>query len=93
MNNINVLLDEFASIAKNPKQLMEKYIAQGKKVIGCFPIYTPQPVVTALGMIPMGMWGGQVTPTVAGKYNPIYTCSIMRSCLEYGMTGVYAITV
>jgi len=89
MNNINVLLDEFASIAKNPKQLMEKYIAQGKKVIGCFPIYTPQPVVTALGMIPMGMWGGQVTPTVAGKYNPIYTCSIMRSCLEYGMTGVY----
>jgi len=37
----------------------------------------------------MGLWGGQINPTHAGQYNPIFTCSIMRSCLEYGMTGAY----
>lgn len=89
MQYLKLILDEFAFAANNPKKIMEKYLAEGKKVIGCFPIYTPQPLVTALDMVPVGLWGGQVTPTVAGKYNPIYTCSIMRSCLEYGMTGVY----
>lgn len=89
MGEINVLISKFEFIANNPKAVMEKYLLDGKKVIGCFPVYTPQPLITASKMIPMGIWGGQVTPTVAGKYNPIFTCSIMRSCLEYGMTGVF----
>lgn len=87
MADINILIKKFESIANNPREVMEKYLAEGKKVIGCFPVYTPQPLVTASGMVPMGLWGGQITPTVAGKYNPIFTCSIMRSCLEFGMTG------
>lgn len=89
MVDINILINKFESIANNPKELMEKYLSEGKKVIGCFPVYTPQPLVTASGMVPMGLWGGQTTPTVAGKYNPIFTCSIMRSCLEFGMTGAF----
>jgi len=89
MVDINILINKFESIANNPKELMEKYLSEGKKVIGCFPVYTPQPLVTASGMVPMGLWGGQITPTVAGKYNPIFTCSIMRSCLEFGMTGAF----
>ena len=89
MRDINTIIREFAETAANPKRVLENRLKEGKKVIGCFPVYTPEPLVTALGMVPIGLWGGQVTPMVAGKYNPIYTCSIMRSCLEYGMTGVY----
>jgi len=89
MVDINILINKFESIANNPQELMKKYLSEGKKVIGCFPVYTPQPLVTASGMVPMGLWGGQITPTVAGKYNPIFTCSIMRSCLEFGMTGAF----
>jgi len=89
MSDINVLINKFNSIANNPKEVLDKYITEGKKVIGCFPVYTPQPLITAAGMVPMGIWGGQITPTVAGKYNPIFTCSIMRSCLEFGMTGAF----
>jgi len=89
MSDINVLISKFDFIANNPKEVIDKYIAEGKKIIGCFPVYTPQPLVTAAGMVPMGMWGGQITPTVAAKYNPIFTCSIMRSCLEFGMTGIF----
>ncbi|MBF4695056.1 2-hydroxyacyl-CoA dehydratase subunit D [Fusibacter ferrireducens] len=89
MKKIETLLDRFAFVANKPSAVMKVYLEEGKKIVGCFPVYTPQPLITASGMIPMGIWGGQITPTVAGKYNPIFTCSIMRSCLEYGMTGVY----
>ena len=89
MADLNTLLKELAEVCANPRKQLDKYIAEGKKVVGCFPVYTPEELVHAGGMIPMGLWGGQITPSVAGKYNPIFTCSIMRSCMEYGMTGVY----
>lgn len=89
MTDIKNIMDYFTSVSEHPGEVKDRYIAEGKKVIGCFPIYTPQPLVTALGMVPMGLYGGQVNPTVASKYNPIYTCSIMKSCLEYGMSGAY----
>jgi len=89
MNNLNQLLQEINDVATNPKAVLQRYLSQGKKVVGCFPVYTPEELVHAGGMIPIGLWGGQITPSVAGRYNPIFTCSIMRSCLEYGMTGVY----
>ena len=89
MENVRTILEKMDFYANHPHAVLKKYLEEGKKVIGCFPIYTPQPLITALDMIPMGLWGSQVTPTVAGKYNPIYTCSIMRSCMENGMTGAY----
>ncbi len=88
MADVRALLEEFDRISKSPKQLLKEYNEAGEKVVGCF-YYTPQPLITALGMVPMGLWGGQVNPQVAGKYSPIFTCSILRSCLEYGMTGEY----
>lgn len=89
MEDVKTLLSQFDDISKDPQSLLNHYLAQGKKVIGCFPVYTPEPLVTAAGMVPMGIWGGQCNPQVAGKYSPIFTCSIMRSCLEFGMTGAY----
>lgn len=89
MADLRELLAELGSAAAHPKAVLQRYLSQGKKVVGCFPIYTPEEIVHAGGMIPMGLWGGQTTPTVAGRYNPSFTCSIMRSCLEYGMTGAY----
>lgn len=89
MADVKSLLAQFEEISKNPQKLVKEYVEAGKKVIACFPIYTPQPLVTAAGMVPMGIWGGQCNPQLAGKYSPIFTCSLLRSCLEFGMTGVY----
>ena len=89
MVNLNLLLNKLDTIVANPKAMLAKYLGEGKKVIGCFPVYTPEELVHAAGMIPMGIWGGEVTPSVAGQYAPIFTCSIMRSCLEFGMLGKY----
>ncbi|MCL1874964.1 MAG: 2-hydroxyacyl-CoA dehydratase family protein [Synergistaceae bacterium] len=89
MNTLDMALQRLQEIAANPRKILDGYLAQGKKVVGCFPIYVPEELVHAAGMIPMGLWGGQVTPTIAAKYNPISTCSVMRSCLEFGITGKY----
>ena len=89
MPDVGSMLNELAEIADQPGMLLDRYLKDGRKVVGCFPVYTPEELVHAAGAIPMGLWGGHVAPTVAGKYSPIFTCSIMRSCLECGMTGKY----
>ena len=89
MAKLNDLLKQLKDVSDNPKTMLKKYVDSGKKVIGCFPIYTPSEIVHAGGMIPMGIWGGQVNPSVAGQYAPIFICSIMRSSLEFGMLGKY----
>lgn len=89
MKVLDMALQRLQKTVEEPRKVLDEYLAQGKKVVGCFPVYVPEELVHAAGMIPMGLWGGQVTPTKAAKYNPISTCSIMRSCLEFGMTGKY----
>ncbi len=89
MDKLDALLNNAKTIAAHPKTMLKKYMSEGKKVIGCFPIYTPEELIHAAGMIPMGLWGGQINPSVAGQYAPAFTCSIMRSCLELGMLGKY----
>lgn len=68
MCNIAQIISEFTEVSNNPAKMLEKYLEDGKKVIGCFPEYTPEEIVHAAGMIPMGLWGGQVMPSYAGQY-------------------------
>ncbi len=89
MANLKLMLEELQTFAANPQIMMNNYLSEGKKVIGCFPIYAAEELVHAAGMIPMGIWGGQVNPALAGQYVPIFICSIMRSCLEFGMLNKY----
>lgn len=89
MADVKTLLAQFEEISSNPQRLLQNYLDADEKVIACFPIYAPQPLVLAAGMVPMGIWGGQCNAQMAGKYAPIFTCSLLRSCLEFGMTGAY----
>ena len=56
MSEIKAILEELAEVSGNPRKQMEKYLSAGKKVVGCFPVYTPEELVHAGGMIPMGLW-------------------------------------
>ena len=73
----------------NPRARMEHYLTQGKKVIGCFPVYTPEELIHASGLIPMGLWGGQTELKLAKSYLPAFACPIMQSTLEFGLRGTY----
>lgn len=74
---------------KNPRAQMDKYLAQGKKVVGCFAPYAPEELVHACGMIPMGLWGGQPEIRLAKSYLPAFACPIMQANMEQGLRGTY----
>ena len=76
-------------MCRNPRAQMDKYLAQGKKVVGCFAPYTPEELVHASGMIPMGLWGGQTELMLAKSYLPAFACPIMQANMEFGLNGTY----
>ena len=74
---------------KNPRAGLDYYLKKGKKVVGCFPGYTPEEGIHASGMIPMGLWGGQTQLKLAKSYLPPFACPIMQSNMELGLSGAY----
>ena len=89
MPELNHKIEQIEEIVSNPRMMLEKYLNEGKKVVGCFEMYTPEEIAHAAGMIPMGVWGGQVELSLAKKYFPPFVCSIMQSTLELGLRGSY----
>lgn len=89
MADLQTRLAELASAVANPKSRLEYYLGLGKKVVGCFPAYTPEELVHASGMIPMGLWGAQTEWKEVKRYLPAFACPIMQSNLELGLRGAY----
>ncbi|MEG0919239.1 MAG: 2-hydroxyacyl-CoA dehydratase family protein [Anaerovoracaceae bacterium] len=86
---INEIISKLEYTSNHPKEMMEEYIKQGKKVVGTLPVYTPEELVHAAGMVPMGIWGGTTEIDQAKQYFPAFACSIMQSIAEYGIKGSY----
>ncbi len=89
MADLQARLKELETVANNPRAQLDGYLATGKKVVGVFPMYTPEELVYAAGMVPMGLWGGQTEIKHAKAYFPAFACSIMQSTLELGISGAY----
>ena len=86
--SINALLDEFKVKASTPKQQLDEYKAQGKKVIGVLPYYAPEELVYAAGMVPMGIWGSNTkTISRAKEYCATFYCTIAQLALEMLLDG------
>ena len=63
---------------------------EGKKVIGCAPIFVPEELVIASGAFPVGIWGGQkVSLSGSQEYFPPFACSVVQSITELSMKGTY----
>ncbi len=89
MADLNNILAELQRTANDPQGQLAKYLSEGREVIGCFPIYTPEVIADAAGLVPMGLWGGQTEFLHAKKYLVPFICPIMQSCMELGITGRY----
>lgn len=86
---VQELLERFHQVATHPADQMKGYLAQGRKVILTAPVYTPDEIIHAMGMVPMGAWGGDLELEESKKYFPAFICSIVQSAVELGMKGVY----
>lgn len=88
MNRIDEILNQFSEIAANPRKQLDKYLAQGKKAIGCFPYYVPEEIVYAADMVPFGIWGQTGgTISAAKEYFAAFYCTIAQLSLEMGLKG------
>lgn len=86
---VNELLNKFHDIATSPKKQLDGFLAEGKKVVACVPVYTPEEIIHSMGLVPFGTWGADVEVKEAKRYFPAFICSIMQSVLELGMNGDY----
>ena len=68
MADLHTNIECLKNACKNPRAQLDKYLAAGKKVIGCFEPYTPEELVHASGMIPMGLWGGHTELKLVKSY-------------------------
>jgi len=61
----------------------------GRKAIGCFPVYVPEEIIHAAGMLPVSLFGGgnMIEIDHADSRIQSFICSISRSTLELGLTG------
>lgn len=84
MSNIDVLLNKLDVC---PLDQLDKYVADGKKVIGCAPVYAPEELVYASGMIPMGIWGMEGDVSLSKEYFPAFYASVILRLMDLGLEG------
>lgn len=89
MSTIDSKLAPFREAAKNPAAVLDKHIANGKKVVGVGPYYAPEELIYAAGAEPFGIWGMVGAAEKARKYFPPFYCSICQMTLEMGMNGMF----
>lgn len=83
------ILNDFKSLASTPRKQLDRYLSEGKKVVACVPVYTPEEIIHSMGIIPFGAWGADMELEKSKSYFPAFICSITQSILELGMQGEY----
>jgi bcr-type benzoyl-CoA reductase subunit C len=92
MATVQEILGKMDKIISDPKKVVADHLAKtGKKSVGCFPPYNPEEIVHAAGMLPIGLWGGQVELKRVREVFPAFACSILQSSKELEMRGDYDI--
>ena len=60
MSRLQEIISALEETANHPAQAVNASMKEtGKKAVGCFPYYTPDEIIYAAGMLPVGLWGGQ----------------------------------
>lgn len=91
MSKLDMILDNLQAISNNPKKALADYKAEtGKEAVGVLPVYAPEELVYAAGVLPIGCWGKATKATSkSSTYLPAFACSIMQSVMEMEIEGVY----
>jgi bcr-type benzoyl-CoA reductase subunit C len=83
-------INKFKSVVSSPRKVIEQWKDEHKAlVIGCAPYYAPQEIIHAAGILPVGIWGGQVEIEQANTHIQVFACSIVRAVLELRLKNVY----
>ena len=89
MKMLQDVLTRFHEAASSPREQMDRYMSQGRKIVLTAPVYTPEELIHSMGFVPMGAWGADMELDRAKEYFPAFLCSIVQSILELGIRGAY----
>lgn len=90
MTNLEKILGQFEYAAHHPNRMVDEWKNEtGGKAVGWLPIHGPEEVIHAAGMLPVGLWGGNVSINKAGEFLQAFCCSIMKAVMELALNGAY----
>src|SRR3989337_3335822 len=85
---MNESIQAFARVVEQPYASLALWKQRdGRRMIGCFPMYVPHEMVEAAGMMPVDLYGGSGEMTAAAAYLQTITCYPVRSAMELLPTG------
>lgn len=85
------LIARFEEVASNPNGYVVDWKQRtGRKAFGVMACtFGPEELIYACGALPVGTWGGAVTPNEAFQYFPTFYCSLLTTTLQLGIQGSY----
>lgn len=90
MSKIEQILSCCVNDASHPAQTISReMIRTGKKSVGCMLEFCPEELVYAAGMLPVGLWGGDVELNRVKSYYPAFYCAPIQQSLELGLRGAF----
>jgi len=80
----------FASeVCRSPATTVSRWkAASGRKVTGCLPIYVPEEILHAAGMLPVTVWGDEF-PASPRKGVPSFVCSVAAGTVSAIRSGIW----
>jgi benzoyl-CoA reductase/2-hydroxyglutaryl-CoA dehydratase subunit BcrC/BadD/HgdB len=83
-------ISQLVEAARHPRRTVTEAMAQtGQEAAGWLPVYAPEEIIHAAGLLPVSMWGGQTRVQQADAYMQSFGCSVVRAILENAINGVY----
>ena len=74
------ILSNFFEISKDPYTQVSKWKEKNeKKVVGVYPMWIPEEIIHASGMLPVVLWRGNEPVTIGHAHVPPFNCGITRS--------------
>jgi benzoyl-CoA reductase/2-hydroxyglutaryl-CoA dehydratase subunit BcrC/BadD/HgdB len=80
----------FASeVCRNPAAAVSRWRSlSGRKAAGCIPIYVPEEVLHAAGMLPVTIWGNEFAPASSAGFPP-FLCSVAGGIVSSIRSGIW----
>ncbi len=76
-----------AEVCRNPSAAVSRWkMTSGRKATGCLPVYVPEEVVHAAGMLPVTVWGNEFPPAHRAGV-PSFVCSVAGGIVSAIRTG------
>ncbi len=87
-NKMEQVLSRLSSVTTDPYRSVADYKERtGKKVIGIFPMWIPEEIIHAAGILPVVMWRSNEAVTWGHAHVPAYNCPMNRSVIDDAVKG------